>query len=62
MAGVAQWVKYWPVNQKVTGLIPSQGVHAWVVGQVPVAGAWERRTHINVSLPLFLSPFPSLWN
>ena len=25
MAGVAQWIEHWPVNQKVTTLIPSQG-------------------------------------
>ena len=25
LAGVAQWTECWPVNQEVTGLIPSQG-------------------------------------
>ena len=25
LAGVAQWIECWPVNQKVAGLIPSQG-------------------------------------
>ena len=25
LAGVVQWMECWPVNQKVTGLIPSQG-------------------------------------
>ena len=25
LAGVAQWIELWPVNQRVTGLIPSQG-------------------------------------
>ena len=25
LAGVAQWIECWPVNQRVTGLIPSQG-------------------------------------
>ena len=34
LAGVAQWVKCQPVNQKVTGSIPVRGP-AWVVGQVP---------------------------
>ena len=24
-AGVAQWIEYWPANQRVTGSIPSQG-------------------------------------
>ena len=35
------------------------GAHAWVVGQVPSRGhKWQ--PHIDVSLPLFLPPFPSL--
>ena len=25
LAGVAQWIERWPANQRVTGLIPSQG-------------------------------------
>ena len=25
LAGVAQWIECWPVNQMVTGSIPSQG-------------------------------------
>ena len=25
LAGVAQWTESWPVNQRVTGSIPSQG-------------------------------------
>ena len=25
LAGVVQWIKHWPVNQKVAGLNPSQG-------------------------------------
>ena len=25
-AGVAQWIECWPVNPKVAGLIPSQGI------------------------------------
>ena len=25
LAGVAQWIERWPVNQKVVGSIPSQG-------------------------------------
>ena len=25
LAGVAQWTDGWPVNQRVAGLIPSQG-------------------------------------
>ena len=34
--------------------------HAWVVGQVPTKGACEWLPHIDISLPLFLLPFPSL--
>ena len=34
--------------------------HAWVAGQVPSMGAHQRQPHIDVSLPLFLLPFPSL--
>ena len=25
LAGVAQWIEFWPVNQRVAGSIPSQG-------------------------------------
>ena len=25
LAGVTQWIECWPVNQRVAGLIPSQG-------------------------------------
>ena len=25
LAGVSQWIELWPVNQRVTGSIPSQG-------------------------------------
>ena len=25
LAGVAQWIELWPANQRVAGLIPSQG-------------------------------------
>ena len=25
LAAVAQWIECWPMNQKVVGLIPSQG-------------------------------------
>ena len=34
--------------------------HAWVAGKVPSGGAHKRQPHIDVSLPLFLPPFPSL--
>ena len=57
MAGVAQWVEHWPVNQRVTGSIPSQGTCLGCnVG--PQQEASERQPHFDVSLPLFLPPFP----
>ena len=60
LAGVAQWTERRAVNQKVP--VRAQ---AWVAGQVP---SWEcvrgnqlmYLSHINVSLPLFLPPSPSL--
>ena len=33
---------------------------AWVAGQVPSKGQCEKQPHTDVSLPLFLPPFPSL--
>ena len=59
LAGVAPWIKHWPVNWAVTGLIPSQGT---CLGCRP--GPWLgvcKRQPIDVSLPLFLPPFFSLW-
>ena len=48
------WTKGSPVRFPVRA-------HAWVVGQVP---SWERmhkrQPHIDVSIPLFVLPFPSL--
>ena len=54
-AGVAQWIERQPVNQRVSGSIPSQGT---CVGcrPGPQVGARERQPHIDVSLPLSLSP------
>ena len=34
--------------------------HAWIVGQVPQQGAWERQLHSDVFLPLFLPLYPYL--
>ena len=56
---MAQWIEHQPVTQGVTGLIPV-GAHAWVVGWAPSGGVCERQLHIDVSLPLFLPPFPSV--
>ena len=59
LAGVAQWIECRAVNQRVAGLIPSQGTH---LGCRPGSQcrARERQPHIDVSLSLFLPPFPSL--
>ena len=59
LAGVAQWIECWPANQRVTGSIPSQGT---CLGCRPShqLGAHKRQPHIDVSLPLFLPPFPSV--
>ena len=42
LAGVAQWIEHWLVNQNVTISIPSQG-NAGVVDQVPSWGACEKQ-------------------
>ena len=59
LAGIAQWIEGWPEHQRVTGLIPSLGI-CLGCGPGPQGGALERQPHIDVSLPLFLPPFPSL--
>ena len=58
LAGVAQWMERWPANQRVAGLIPSQGTCLdW--GPGPQLGAREGQPYIDVSLPVFLLPFPT---
>ena len=42
LAGVAQWIEYWPANQRVAGLIPR--AQAWLRGKPPVGGAREATT------------------
>ena len=37
LAGVAQWIKHWPVDRKVLVQFPVRA-HAWVAGQVPSLG------------------------
>ena len=59
LAGVAQWVEHWPANERVTGLIPRQGT-CLGYGPGPQCRVCERQPHIDVSLPLFLLPVPSL--
>ena len=58
LAGVAQWIEHWPMNQTVTSLIPSQGT-CLGCGPGPQWGVHKRQPHIDVSLPLFLPLFPS---
>ena len=55
LAGLAQWIEHQPVNQRVTGLIPSQGT---CLGCKPGPhwGACEKQPHIDVSFSL---SFPS---
>ena len=59
LASMAQWIELQSMNQRVTGSIPSQGT-CLVCRPSPQLGAWERKPHIDVSLPVFLPPFPSL--
>ena len=53
LAGVAQWIECQPVNQRVAGLIPSQGT-CLRVGQVP-SGGRKRGSHTLMFLSL---PYP----
>ena len=61
LAGVAQWIERRPANQRVTGLIPSQGT-CLGCRPVPQLRTCKGQPHIDVSLPLFLFPFPLLLN
>ena len=56
---MTQWIELWPVNQTVAGSIPSQGT-CQGCGLGPWWGMLKRQPHMDVSLPLFLPPFPSL--
>ena len=49
------WV--WAVKQRVAGSIPSQGT-CLGCGPGPQWGPSDRQPHIDVSLPLFVPPFP----
>ena len=55
----AQWIECRPVNQRVAGSIPSWGT-CLGCGPGPQWGTCGRQPHIDVSVPLFLLPFPSL--
>ena len=59
LAGVVQQIERWPAGQKVASSIPSQGT-CLGCGPGPQLGACERQL-IDVSLALFLPPFPSLY-
>ena len=54
LASVAQWIECRPVNQRVTGSIPSQGT-CLGCGPGPQLRVHERQPHIDVSLPSPLS-------
>ena len=56
---MAQWIEQRSANQKVAGSIPSQGT-CLGCRPGPQYGEHERQPHIDVSLPLFLPPFPSV--
>ena len=57
LTGVAQWIEYRPMNQRVASSNPVI-VHAWVASQVPTRGARKRQPHTDNSLPLsYPSPF-----
>ena len=59
LTGVAQWIKRWPVNQKVTSSIPSQGT-CLGCRPGPGWGVWEATdqciSHASMFLSLSFSP------
>ena len=59
LTDVAQWIECWSANRSVEGLIPSQGI-CLGFGPGPQLGVHKGQTHIDVPLPVFLPPFPSL--
>ena len=59
LAGLAQWIDYWPTNQRFISLIPSLGTClGWGPGP-KWGGMWETTTHWFFFLSLFLPPFLS---
>ena len=52
------WLSWLGAMHKAKGSIPVRS-HTWTVGSITGGGMCRRRL-INVSLPLFLPPFPSL--
>ena len=59
LADVAQWIECPPANQRVTRSSAIQGT-CLSCGPGPQLGACEKQPHTDVSLHLFLLPFPSL--
>ena len=59
LAGASQWIECWPANQRVASSIPSQGT-CLGCGPGHQLGVCKRQPHTDVSLPLFLPPFPSV--
>ena len=57
LAGVAQWIECWPVNQGVTGSIASHGTCLGCKPD-PWLGSYVRQSHIGVSFFLCFPPFP----
>ena len=56
------WLSGLSMGLRTKGLLVQfpVGAHAWVAGQVPQCGAYKRQPNIDVSLHLFLPPFPSV--
>ena len=57
--GVDQWIEHWPANQRVSDLISSYGI-CLGCRQGPQHEALKRQPRTDISLSLFLPPFPSL--
>ena len=57
LAGVSQWIECQPAQQRVNSSVPSQST-CLGCGPGPQCGAYKRHPNIDVSLPLFLPPFP----
>ena len=54
LAGVAQWIEHWPVNQSAASLIPHQGACLGCRTGLQL-GVRERQPHIDVSLSVSFS-------
>ena len=54
LAGVAQWIECWPVNQRMVVVRFPVRAHAWAAGQVPSRGH-VRGNHTLMFLSFFSS-------